>query len=98
VEDKDERQDRRGTRIGGGGGDVRRAAIRALPTGAEVKSEVLVFGTRRFRFLKFSPRDVTHIQVAFLFLYVNSWSILFAETSENCWVISNVLSPRRSSP
>ena len=40
----------------------------------------------------------THIQVAFLFLYVNSWSILFAEISENCWVISNVLSPRRSSP
>ena len=43
MEDKGERQDARGTRIGGGGGDVRRAAIRALPTGAELKSEVPVF-------------------------------------------------------
>ena len=43
MEDKGERQDARGTRIGGGGGDVRRAAIRALPTGAELKPEVLVF-------------------------------------------------------
>ena len=30
-------------RIGGGGGGVRRAAIRDLPTGAELKPEVLVF-------------------------------------------------------
>jgi len=41
VEDKGERQDARVTRIGGGG--VRRAAIRALPTGAELKPEVPVF-------------------------------------------------------
>ena len=31
-------------------------------------------------------------------LVINSKSILFAETSENCWAISNVLSPRLSSP
>src|SRR6185312_4539527 len=32
-------------RMAGGGGDVRRAAIRALPTGAKLKPEVPVFKT-----------------------------------------------------
>ena len=43
MEDKGKRQDARSTRIVGSDGDVRRAAIRALPKEVELKPEFLVF-------------------------------------------------------
>jgi len=47
-------------RMAGGGGDVRHAAIRALPT-KQSKTGSSGFSIWRFRILNFSPRDVTVI-------------------------------------